>query len=120
MPTTDVNGVMVLDNGEQIHLFGNGITDGTGGNVYVRDISGVNTKNIGEFAPGRRIRTLKFHASIGSVLTYVKIYDKNGATVLFARAGELDAGSFTNYNLVIRGLDILLEKGLYLFAMTAD
>lgn len=120
MTTTDVNGVAVLDNGEQVQLFGNGITDGTGGNVLVRDVSGVNTKNIGEYAPGRRIRTLKFHASIGSVLTYVKVYDAMGATILFARAGELDAGAFLNYNLVIRGLDIPLAKGVYIFAMTAD
>ena len=25
-----------------------------------------------------------------------------------------------NYNLVVRGLDILLQKGVYIFAMTAD
>lgn len=120
MTTTDVNAVAILDNGEILHLFGNGITDATGGNVLVRDISGVNTKNIGEFAQGRRIRTLKFHASIGSVLTYVKIYDPSGATILFARAGELDAGSRKNYNLELRGLDIPLSKGVYIFAMTAD
>ena len=120
MTTTDINAVAILDNGEQLHLFGNGITDTTGGNVYVRDISGVNTKNIGEFAQGRRIRALMFHASIGSVLTYVKVYDASGATVLFARAGELDAGARKNYNLVLRGLDIPLSKGVYIFAMTAD
>lgn len=120
MTTTDVNGVAILDNGEQVQLFGNGITDGTGGNVPVRDVSGVNTKQIGEFAPGRRLRTLKLHASIGSVLTYVKIYDEKGATIFFARAGELDAGARENYNLVVRGLDIPLVKGVYIFAMTAD
>lgn len=120
MTTTDVNGVAILNDGSQLHLFGNGITDGTGANVFVRDISGNNTKNIGEFAQGRAIRTLKFHASIGSVLTYIKVYNEKGATVLFARAGELDAGARENYNLVIRGLNIPLVKGVYIFAMTAD
>jgi len=120
MTTTDVNIIAILDNGQQVHCFGNGITDGTGGHVYVRDLSGNNTKDIGEAHAGRSIRMLKCHASIGSVLTYLKYFQKGGACVLFARAGELDAGARKNANLVLRGLDIPLEKGGYLFAMTAD
>jgi len=120
MTTSDVNGVAIMSDGEQIHLFGNGITDGTGAHVFVRDLSGINTKDLGEYAEGRKLRILKMHASIGSVLTYLKLYDKKGATVLFVKSGELDAGSRKNYNLVVRGLDILMQKGSYLFAMTAD
>ena len=119
MTTTDVVGSMVLDNGDQVQLFGNGITDGTGGNVKVRDISGSNTKEIGEFANGRRLRTLKLSATIGSILEYIKIYDQKGATILFARGAE-QSGIYENYALVIRGLDIPLVNGVYLFAMTTD
>ena len=120
MTTTDVNGVAILDNGEQVHLFANGITDGTGGHVYVRDISGVNTKDIGEFAPGRRLRVLKLHASIGSVLNNVVVYGKDGAILLDVDLDNELSGIFQNYNIVVRGLDILLEKGVYINALTAD
>jgi len=120
MTTTDVNGVAILDNGEQLHLFGNGITDGTGGHVYVRDISGVNTKDLGDFAPGRKLRTLKLHCSIGSVLTYLIVYGKDGRILLDVDSDVELSGIYENYNIVVRGLDILLEKGVYLFVMTAD
>jgi hypothetical protein len=127
MSTTDVNAVAVLDNGDLVHLFANGITDGTGGHVYVRDISGVNTKDIGEFAPGRRLRVLKVNASAGSILNNIVIYGKDGRILLDVDVDvELNAtggnvlGVSSNYNLVVRGLDILLEKGVYVNALTAD
>jgi hypothetical protein len=118
MTTTDVNGVAILDNGQMVHLFGNGITDGTGAHLYVRDLSGNNTKDIGEAFSGRAIRTLKLHPSIGSVLTYVKVFDHKGGTVLYTRLGEL-SGVYENC-YTLRGLNIPLQKGVYIFAMTAD
>jgi hypothetical protein len=127
MTTTDVNGVAILDNGEQIHLLADGITDGTGGNVLVRDVSGVCTKNIGEFAPGRRVRTLKLHASLGSILNHIVFYGANGAILVDVDvdvelnvAGGNVLGESSNYNLILRGLDIPLTKGAYIFALTAD
>ena len=120
MTTTDVLGSAIMHDGEQIMLFGNGITDATGGHVYVRDLSGINTKDIGEYSEGKALRTLKLRVTPGSILTYIKIYDKKGATILYALAGELDAGARKNYNLVIRGLNIPMSKGLYLFAMVDE
>jgi len=127
MTTTDVNGIAILDNGQQIHLFANGITDGTGGHLYVRDLAGVNTKDIGEYAPGRRLRVLKVHASMGSILNNVIIYAKDGAILLDADIdvelgpnGTDVLGPSMNYNFVARGLDILLEKGVYINVLTAD
>ena len=120
MTNTDVIGSMILSDGEQVMLFGNGITDATGGHVFVRDLSGINTKDIGEYSEGKALRTLKIYVTAGSILTFIKIFDKKGATILYAPAGELDAGSRKNYNLIIRGLNIPMAKGLYLFAMTDE
>lgn len=127
MTTTDVNAAAVLDNGDQVHLFGNGLTDGTGGNVKVRDLSGVNTKELGEHAPGRRLRTLKVNASAGSILNSIVIYGADGAILLDVDVDvELNSlggnvlGMSSNYNLVVRGLDIPLVKGVYVWALTAD
>ena len=120
MTTTDVNGVAILDNGELVHLFGNGLTDGTGGHVYVRDISGINTKDIGEFAPGRFMRVLKLHASIGSVLNNIVVYGPDGRILLDIDIDNELSGIFQNYNIVVRGLNIPLASGTYINVLTAD
>ena len=120
MTTTDVNGVAVLDNGELVHLFGNGLTDGTAGNVKVRDISGVNTKELGEHAPGRRLRVLKLNVTDGSVLANVILYGSNGAILIDVDIDNELSGIFEPWNIVLRGLDIPLEKGVYVNVLTAD
>ena len=120
MTTTDSNGVAILDNGEQIHLFCNGGDDSTENHVYVRDISGVNTKDLGEHAPGRRLKTLKMHCSIGSVLESLLVYGSNGAVLLDIDSDVELSGIFQNYNIVVRGLDIPLEKGVYVAINTGD
>ena len=120
MTTTDSNLVAILDNGDQIHMFCNGGDDSTENHVYVRDISGVNTKDLGDYAPGRRLRVLKVHCSIGSVLEDIKIYGSDGRILLDLDSDVELSGIFENYNAVIRGLDIPLQKGVYVAINTGD
>jgi len=118
MTTTDVVGVVETDRG-LYHYFLNGTTDGTGGNGSIRDISGA-LKSIGSSLYGQRIKRIALAATIGSVLTYIKLIAGDGSVKLFARGCELDANSRTIYCMEARGLDIAVDKGMELFCMTAD
>lgn len=120
MTTTDILGSAVLDDGSQIMLFGNGLTDGTEGNVAVRDIGGDNTKQIGEACAGRRLRKLKLMASIGSILEDVIVYGTDGAKIVNIASYVELSGIWENYNIILENLDIPLSKGVRIAALTAD
>lgn len=117
MTTTDVQ-VKFITNQGLYHGWLDGSTDGTETNTQIRDISGA-LRDVGDHLQGQTLLGFDVQLSDGSILTTAKLYSKSAGIVGSWRGNERTAHDML-CNLRVRGLSILIEKGMLFKTNCAD
>ena len=118
MANSSVQGFVHFSDGSWAHLYntaaGAAFTDTTEAEIYVRGPGG-NAEQLWRSHLGKRIRRIAIQTEDGGVVTTVKIYNPDSGVMFFFRGSERNITSVVQaeaYNLNIKGLDILVTKGL--------
>lgn len=119
MTTTDVQGVVEIDNSEYFHLVGEPTDGAAESALNIRDISGA-ADAIGKKLAGHVLTRLALQASDGSILTSANLYDGKGARILALYGGERLASSNMDWALELEDLSIPIDEGMTLKIVTAD
>lgn len=119
MTTTDVLVICVFNNGADYGFcFGNGLTDGTEGEIQGLDIGG-NSVSFGRLFQGKMLTAMRVIVSDGSLAT-IKLYNPDGGVRLHQVGNERTAGSALVYNAQWEGLHISVQDGMLLKGTCTD
>lgn len=126
MSSTAAQGFVQFHDGTWAHLYGTSsggvFTDTTEAEMYVRNMGGAQ-EQLYKSTEGKRIKRLAIQAADGSIITTCIIYDAKSGVVARFRGSERNVTSVVHgdvYDLNIRGLDILVTKGMVIKLNTAD
>ena len=126
MSSTNAQGFIQFNDGSWCHLYGistgGSFTDGTEAEMYIRTLGGAQ-EQLYKSHEGKRIRRLALQLADGSILTTAMIYDAKSGVVARFRGSERNITTVAHgdtYDLNVRGLDILVTKGMVIKLNTAD